>query len=511
MNKGKLVAVCFIWLALFATGAVLWRLVVTPLRQDAAEQAKSAAQQNALKATQGDLPYDHEVTIALDSFSGYAVLRSPTFARLLRDQKVKLNLIDDAADYAGRLQSLGDGKVQMAAFTIDALIKTTALLGSSPATIVALIDETQGADAMVAYKDVIKNVDDLNQPDVRFVVTPDSPSETLARVVINTFALDRLPDQPFTMASDAENVFNRYRQAKKNSREVFVVWEPYVSRILANDAMHVVIDSSQFTGYIVDCLVADRDFLVKRPEVAQKIIDCYFRAQYEYRHPSAMQKLVIADAGGDKAMDAAVAEKLVSGIRWKNTQENFSHFGLQATNATQHIADMVTNITRVLMETDAIAKDPTGGQPNRLYYDRLLRTLFDSGFHPGDEAEVVPDAVQLPELSDAQWETLAPIGTLSVPDLVFPRGTTTLTAASEHILDTLVEKLATWPRYYVIVRGNASLQGDLEANKRLAAQRAQAASDYLVRRGVSPNRIRSVGVQPSGMTNVNFSLGQLPY
>ncbi len=49
----------------------------------------------------------------------------------------------------------------MAAFTVDALIKTTAQSGESspPATIVALIDETRGADAMVAYKSAVKNVE----------------------------------------------------------------------------------------------------------------------------------------------------------------------------------------------------------------------------------------------------------------------------------------------------------------------------------------------------------------
>jgi len=511
VSKGKFVTVCLIWLALFGMGAALWRLVVTPLRQEAVTQALTEQERNALQATAGELPYDHEVTIALDSFSGYAVLRSKTFADLLRSRKIKLNLVDDGADYSGRLQSLRDGSVEMAAFTIDALIKTTSQLGSSPATIVALIDETQGADAMVANKSVFPNVDALNHPDVRFVLTPDSPSETLARVVINTFALDQLTDKPFELANDANDVLGQYRKSEKNARKVFVLWEPFVSQILANDSMHVVVDSSQFNGYIVDCLVADRDFLVKQPDVAQTVIDCYFRAQYEYRQPAVMQRLVIADAGAAQPLDASIAEKLVRGIRWKNTQENFAHFGLQPSNSTQHVADMVANITRVLLETGAISTDPTDSQPNRLYYDKLLRALHESGFHPGDEDELVREAVELADLSDDQWETLVPVGTLAVPDLVFPRGTSVLTDASQHVLDTLVDKLATWPRYYVVVRGNASLQGDLEANKQLAAARAQAARDYLVRRGVAPQRIRAVGVEPSGMTKVNFSLGQMAY
>ena len=511
MSKGKFLAVCLIWLAIFGIGAVAWRLVVTPMRQTAQEQAKEEAERAALEATEGDLPYQHEVTIALDSFSGYAVLRSTIFSQLLRRNQIKLKLLDDGANYTERLESLRTGKAQMAAFTVDALIKTTAQSGGLPATIVALIDETRGADAMVAYKSAVKNVDDLNHSDIRFVLTPDSPSETLARVVMSTFALDQLPADPFTMASDAADVYNRYRKSAKDSRQVFVLWEPFVSKILANESMHVVIDSSRFTGYIVDCLVADRDFLVKNPDVAHTVVECYFRALYEYRNSDAMTRLVKADAGADAAMDQAVSEKLVAGIDWKNTQENFAHFGLRNDQSTQHLADMIENITAVLLKTGAIKADPTGGQPNRLYYDELLRKMHESDFHPGDETEEVRQAAQLPALSDSQWDSLEPVGELSVPTLVFPRGTDVLTQRSQNILDELIEKLKTWPQYYVIVRGNAALRGDMEANKRLAESRAKATEKYLTSHGVAPRRIRAVGGEPSGTTSVSFLLGQLPY
>ena len=35
MSKGKFLAVCLIWLAIFGIGAVAWRLVVTPMRKTA--------------------------------------------------------------------------------------------------------------------------------------------------------------------------------------------------------------------------------------------------------------------------------------------------------------------------------------------------------------------------------------------------------------------------------------------------------------------------------------------
>lgn len=511
MSKGKFVAVCIIWLVLFGIGAALWRLVVTPMRQEATQKAEQIAQDATMQATAGELPYQQEVSLALDSFSGYAVMRSREFASMLRRRGVKLNLVDDGANYSRRLASLRDGETQMAAFTIDALIKTSAAAGTTPATIVAIIDETQGADAMVAAKSTIRNVDDLNHPDVRFVVTPDSPSETLTRVVLNTFALDKVAANPFVMAKDARDVFELYRQSPKNSRQVFVLWEPYVSEILANEEMGVVIDSSRFNGYIVDCLVADRDFLVKHADVAQAVVESYFQTLYEFRDADAMTNLVIQDAGTESPLTGAMAKKLSEGIRWKNTQENFAHFGLRGDTPVQHIADMIDNITRVLMNTGAIKIDPVAGQPNRLYYEKILRQLSQDGFHPGSETEEIRAAGELEPLSDAQWQSLSPVGTLSVRDLVFPRGTDTLTQPSELTLDELVETLKNWPQYYVIIQGNASLAGNAQANKTLAQSRAIAAEKYLVRHGVSPRRIRAVGVEPSGVSRVTFKLGQSPY
>ena len=517
MSKGKLLAVCVVWLALCGIGAALWRLVVTPAVEEKAQARAQQAEEQAMAATSGDLPYKDQVTIALDSFSGYAMLRSKRFSQLLRQKQIKLNLVDDNADYTKRLASLKDGRVNMAAFTVDALIKTSAVSGQTPATIVALIDETRGADAMLAYKSVINNVDDLNHPETQFVLTPDSPSETLARVVMSNFKLDQLPANPFIGAGDAEDVYQRYRKSQKNSRQIFVLWEPYVSKILANKSMHVVVDSSRFTGYIVDCLVADRDFLVKNSDVAKQVVEAYFRAMYEYRETEKMEQLVRADAGEDSAggdsMDQATASKLVSGIAWKNTQENFAHFGLRKTNSVQHLADIIDNITSVLQRTGAIDSDPTNGQPNKLYFDGLLRQLHENDFHPGTEGEreQIQESVALAPLTERQWNTLQPVGTLSVPTLEFARGRDALSGRSKHILDELVQQLNTWPQYYVIIRGNASRRGDLEANKALAKQRASAAERYLTSHGVAAQRIHAVGSQPSGSSSVSFLLGQQPY
>jgi len=63
----------------------------------------------------------------------------------------------------------------------------------------------------------------------------------------------------------------------------------------------------------------------------------------------------------------------------------------------------------------------------------------------------------------------------------------------------------------VLVRGNASLRGDPEANKKLAQDRAKTAEKYLTDGGIDSSRVRAVGVEPSGRTAVTFLLGEPPY
>ena len=503
MSKGKLLAACVIWLVIAVVLAVAYKVLVTRKDRD--------YRTNVFSSTSSSSQYEHDVTLALDSFSGYAVLRSPEFKTLLGHNRIRVNLLDDGANYSQRIEALRRGDTDLAVFTIDALLKVCAPLNELPGSIVAIIDETRGADAIVAYKSAIPNVDAMNTAGTRMVLTPNSPSETLARVVMMHFNLDNLDNRPFIEAADAEDVYKRYRAAKPKQPQAFVLWEPYVSKVLENPNTHVVVDSSRFRGYIVDVLVANRDYLHKNPDVVRDVAGCYFRAAYSYR--DKMVELVLTDARETGTpLNDKQAKNLVNGIWWKNTQENFAHFGLQQNQRVQLLEDMVANINKVLLGTRAIDRDPTDGKPTDLYYDGILRALQTSNFHPALDRETVrDDRVVLPALSDAEWNSLVPIGTLQVSQLVFARGGARLTGHSTAILDELIQTLKTSPQYYLEIRGNASRLGDLKANTKLAKQRAVAAQDYLVEAGVSSQRMRAVAGEPSGATSVSFVLGQPPY
>jgi flagellar motor protein MotB len=304
-----------------------------------------------------------------------------------------------------------------------------------------------------------------------------------------------------------EKIMASYQAAAPTTDEVYVTWEPYVSQLLENDAMHVLVDSSKFTGYIVDSLVVSRDYLVKQPQVVEQVLDSYFRSMNAFRDPQKLKRLVLDDAKqtGSKLTDSQ-ADRLLAGIRWKNTLENYAHFGLKEDRVV-HIEDMIGRIMSVLVSTKGIERDPTGGQYPKLFFDKALAKLKSDNFLP---EELVRSDGELKELSEDQWTSLTPVGTLSVPELVFARGTARLSEASKQTLDELAKKLLTWPAYYIKVEGNAASGGNETANLALAKQRADAAVDYLKMRGISAARMKSVAGKV-GQSRVAFILGELPY
>ncbi len=504
MSKAKILAVAIVWLVLLGLGVGVWRLVFAPVvERSQAEREAEARQRGGSESL-----YRSHVNLALDGFSGYAVLRSPEFAEELRKAGIRLKITDDGADYPARLEALRRGDVDMAVFTIDALVKTCSDAGTLPATIVAMLDETVGADAIIAYKETFPNIDALNHPDTRLVLTSDSPSETLARVVMSRFQLDQLASDPFIKVKDAAAVVARYKEARPVDRLAYVLWEPYVTQMLKNPKMHVVVDSSRFPSAIADVLVASDDYVAKNRGTVVEVVKAYFQANYAYRDEAARVELVKRDAakGGTK-LTSEEAKRLVNGVWWKNARENLAHMGKAPSASLPLLEDMIASITAVLVDTGAIPSDPTEGNPNYLYLASVWEDL--RSFQPGAAEEEVR-GVRLPPLTDEGWNALTAVGKARAPTLVFARGTDRLTERSQSQLDDLAGVLAS-TRYYVTVRGNASRRGDLEANKRLASQRAKAVESYLVGHGVDKDRLRAIGVDPSGETSVTFVLGEPSY
>ncbi|MDO9262699.1 MAG: phosphate ABC transporter substrate-binding/OmpA family protein [Desulfosalsimonadaceae bacterium] len=520
--KGIIVA-AIIWIAIIGILSVAAKYLILPyFDKELAEETGS------------DSHFKNEVRIAADSFSGYCILRSPAMKNQLKNDGIKLTIVDDNADYGARMKSLDKKDVEMAVFTIDSFILNGARLDRFPASIVMVIDESKGADAIVAYKSAISSIQDLDDPEAAIVLTPDSPSEFLARTVIAHFNLPQLPDKWMIRGDGAREVFSEFNRANHAKKRAYALWEPYVSKALQIKDAHLLIDSSKLKGYIVDVLVAERFFLKEHPDLVQRIIESYLRAAYSYdQSDDGMRDLIIEDARatGSESIDADMAEKMAQRIEWKNTLENYAYFGIdssQGTSGIQNIEEMLDNITDVLVKTGTLAENPFKNKTHTLYYDKILNILKTANFHPGKkvnvveglglgtgELEKVHSQSPLRPISDAEWKALIPVGSLRIDPISFARGTARINLQSQRDLHDLSRRLSNWPEYYLRVIGHARADGNMDENMKLAGERADAAAKQLIAAGVSTDRIRAESDPPTekegSSQSVSFILGQLPY
>ena len=527
-KKKRLIIMVASWLVMIGVIGLAYKFVVEPwLRGDLVKETSTQR-------------YAHNIKVAHDSFPGYAILRSPAVQNLLDRQGVKLSFVDDKADYVGRARALKSGKVQMAVFTIDAYLKAGSVIGEFPGSIVLVIDESKGADAIVAYKRGVPQIPSLSNPRARIVLTPDSPSETLARIMINKMSLPSLPASWAVETNGAEDAYKKLKSADPDEPHAYVVWEPYVTKALAIEGVHLLLDSSKLKGYIVDVLVVQREFLDSQRELVTHVVQAYLRANYDYNNqPDGLASLIQADAKryGD-SLTRNETDKLVKGIEWRNTVENYAHFGVISSaeaKGAERLEAMIAKITQVLVQTNSISADPVSGNYEQLFFEGILRSLHHDKFHPGmlnasgtdgldgifvdtTPTEQVREEASLNPLSDANWNALAPVAAMKVEPIQFGRGNARILPNSERALKELAATLKSFPQYYLRVVGHTRQEGDPAANQILALQRAEAAAQSLRNSGIANHRIRAIAsdqtsaqMRGAAAQSVTFELLGKPY
>lgn len=463
--------------------------------------------------------YAHTITVLADSFSGYAVLRSDRMRQLLADKGIRLLVKDDGAAYDARTEALDNKQAQMAVFTVDSFISSGVRRGRFPASIVAVLDESRGADALVAYKQGLKSVQALNSPEAKIEVPAGSPGEFLARTVVTRFSLPLLPESWMQARSGADKVYDSFLRADKTKPVAYALWEPYVSLALQEPEAQILLDSSRVSGHIVDVLVAERHFLRDKPEVVGEILRAYFTALSYYRDEAdGFAALLRKDLSGDENQLApGQLKKLADGIQWKNTLQNYAFFNVDRGSAAREILleDAIRNVLEVLENTGAIRKDKVDdAQISTFFFAAPLEQMQRSGFRPAAE-QADRAGQELQSLGDAEWDALAPVGEMNVKPVAFARGTARLNLQSQRELQKTARTLLSLPGYYLKIIGNTRDDGDAKANQELAQARAQAVFEELVKAGVPAGRLRrengAVRLSGGSGQSVTFELVQKPF
>ena len=438
-----------------------------------------------------------EATIRIggDNYLGYWFITSPEMRKQAAQRGIGIQFTDDGGAYSERLAKFDAGEYDAIVLPVNSYLQHGANV-QFPGVVVASIAESKGADGIVGFSDSLPaaKLEELNDAELSIVYTSASPSEFLLDLTIADFDLDELAggDRWRVEAASSSDV---YKRAKSNQGDVFVLWEPDLSRALSLPGMTYVWGSDRFSGYIVDVFVFRRDFLKDEGEAVVEFLRTYFRVLSSYANNR--DKLVKEIRRSTDLEEDAIREMLKK-IEWLDLEENRRlQFGI-ARQPGEQVADGIINTiiscTDVMLRTQRLESDPLEGNPylitNSTILEQLVETAGPAAVAAGPAGEIAFETI-----SDDDWQRLREIGTFRVEPITFQSWNNRLTDDGKESVDKIAQLLTHHYRgYRIVIRGHTGPGGDEDANEALSLERAQAVQQYLKAvHSIDPNRLRALG------------------
>jgi len=431
------------------------------------------------------------ITIGVDNWIGYFPLCSGEMKKRMRTAGYVLVCEDDKADYAVRMQNLRDGALQFAVATVDAYLLNGAPKGF-PGTIVAVIDESKGGDAIVAWKDRVANLDALKRMQgVKVAFTPNSPSEHLLRTMAVHFDVPALRGKG-SWRVEADGSSDALKKLLAREAEVGVIWEPDVTRALENPAIVKLLGTEDTRRLIVDILLVSRAYSAQHPDAVNVLLSTYFQVAKEYReNPQRLEKEVAAET----KLPLASVKRLLEGVAWASLSDNAQSW-LGAASGADALVDTIQSTSRTLIDAGEFKSHPLPDQdPYRIISRQFVAKLYVGAVTGGGAAAGASSLERkFPALSDAGWQALKDVGTLKALPVSFQSGTAELSHEGKLELDRAMETLSHYPNFRVVIKGHTGLRGDPQENQLLSEERAESVARYLgITYNVDSNRLRVAG------------------
>ena len=469
--------------------------LLSPVFEDSSLRSSSDA-----KATKG------KIVIGMDSWIGYFPLCSPEMKKRLRRDGYLLECQDDSANYDSRMAAMQDNKLQFAVATIDSYLSNAGKY-HFPATIVAILDESKGGDAIVGVKDKIKNLEDLKKlKDYKIAYTPASPSEYLLESMAVHFDVERLLEKQRSWALETDGSAAALKAIEKGKVDVAVLWEPDVTRALNNPKLVKLLGTEDTNKLIVDILLVNRKYSQRNPEAVNALLKTYFKVLKYYRDNT--DKL-IEDAKKYTDLKEQQVKPMLKGVKWVNLTENaVSWFGTTIGGATPQdgLPETIDATAQVLIDHGDFTKTPVpNADPYTLINSQFIQELYGRSMTStqfGSEhtrtASVKGDNAlsrEFEKLSDSEWKSLREVGSLKIRPIVFQSGSDELTQEGKRELEKAIANLKHYPNFRVLVKGHTGVRGDASANRVLSQKRAEAVANFLVTQyGADIDRFRPIGL-----------------
>lgn len=488
----KIIGALLIMLLIIGAAAV-WKFLGPELEQREQKKFSDAK-------TQG------KFIIVLDNFVGYFFLRSSEMKAQMRSAGWQLEVVDDNADYADRMKKLAEGKYHFAVATVDSYILNAASQ-KFPAMMGLVIDESAGADCILARADKVSSLDAIRgNTKLRVAFTPNSPSEHFGKATAEHFNVPELiPAKGDKRRIETNGSEEAVKKLLSGATDIAICWEPDVSKALANKGIIKLLGTESTTKLIVDIGLFPRELVKKEPQMVKAFYSAYFKTLKHYRDNSEQlrKEVKIETKLSESAVDA-----MLKGVRWVSLEENCNKwFGISVPGSKSEtgLLDTIESTVRILINAGDFKSNPLPDKdPARITYSSFLEELYTSslaGFtvaKPGAGSVVNSLEVKFSPLSSDGWKKLKEVGTLKMSHIIFSPGSSDLNNTAKEVLDETTKSLQHYPSFRILVKGHTAPEGDEEENQKLSRERAEAVARYLnVVFNIDSNRLRAVGLGSS--------------
>ena len=439
-----------------------------------------------------------EYAIALDSWVGYFPLRSPVFGKLMRDAGYRIKIIDDNADYSDRMKMLKKGKVDFAVCTVDSyLLNGTAK--DYPAAIVAIIDESKGGDAIVAWKDKFADLDDIKKAkSFNIAFTPASPSEHLLKAISVHFGINRLKGEDTSWRVETDGAEEAYKKLIDREVDIAVLWEPHVSEALSKPGIIKLMGSEDTEKLIVDILLVNRKFAKEKSGLVKLFLRKYFETLTVYSaSPGRLKQDILTQVDLSKGQISS----MLKGVKWVSYPENLKWFGLSASRSHQlpEIIESINSTISILLMSGDFNKNPlTDNDPYTIINSQFVNELYNSiAFDKSKLSSQGSNSLtkRFKKLSPEEWGRLKKVGALKLRPITFRSGTSIIDDSGSKQMDEIAGSIRHYPNFRIYVKGHTGLRGDQTENIKLSLKRSEAVKKNLqYTYNIDSNRIMVVGM-----------------
>ncbi len=470
---------------LAAAGYFGYTKLIKPALDEKSGTAASAASND--KSTSGK----KMIRVAGDPWSGYSTFRGePRMAGMLGKQGLAIDYIDDEKlyDQNARMKALADGKIDIALTTVDAFLQHGIKHlkgGKYPGVILWGIDESNGGDAIFLAKG--RNSFDDVKPTDKVCYSEGTPSEHLWDFASLSFANlgDSLSTDNGVVAKDC------WDKLKAGKVQVAVLWQPFTAIAEKEGFPKVFATGGQADDVIVDIVVANRDYVVKEKDTLNKLANAYFATIDAYQKDTAGHgKFITKDCGPDCKGDNALGNAVLKGIDFLTYEENACLWWGMCGNA----AKMPSRIRKTGRLLSAKGKIDADKLPRA---DSILNDSFLNGMKAKRQeklrlaAEVAGDKTKVKKelkVEEKKYEYAAAtkkddkksdVGTLRLPNIYFGSGSSNLDDNGRSVIDTIGDKLQSFPALCIHVYGHTNSLGAPSSNKQLSQERAETIVKYL--------------------------------